>query len=147
MGSPRAAAGGKKLPGHILLVPRAPDPARPSTVPAVGFVRKPVIAVDSVDAGGGDLVLVSDEGNARWDPDEIPAQEVIQHRRLDLYSGAGAAQGGRPVVEDSWRVAADEDDLVDSAHDSSFDSNDIDRSLTMLDAIESMKGAFVELSA
>ncbi|MBN1503919.1 MAG: EutN/CcmL family microcompartment protein [Candidatus Eisenbacteria bacterium] len=25
---------------------------------------KPVIAVDSVDAGGGDLVLVSDEGNA-----------------------------------------------------------------------------------
>jgi ethanolamine utilization protein EutN len=25
---------------------------------------KPVIAVDSVDAGGGDVVLVSDEGNA-----------------------------------------------------------------------------------
>jgi microcompartment protein CcmK/EutM len=25
---------------------------------------KPVIAVDSVDAGGGDTVLVSDEGNA-----------------------------------------------------------------------------------
>ncbi len=34
---------------------------------------KPVIAVDSVDAGGGDVVLVSDEGNA--------AAQILDMRR------------------------------------------------------------------
>ena len=61
---------------------------------------KPVIAVDSVDAGGGDMVLVSDEGNAASQILKMPrgpVRTVIVGvvDSVDLADAEGAPPGPR----------------------------------------------------